>query len=47
MEHILLEGLMLHMVTFQFSCPKINEFTFHLKESLLIKIDKPALNRNI
>ena len=47
MDHILLEG---HNATYN-DCsiliPENNQFKLHLKESLLIKRDKPELNRNI
>ena len=47
MDHILLEA---HNVTyndFSILIPENNQFKLHLKESLLIKRDKPELNRNI
>ena len=47
MEHILLEG---HNATWNGSSILIsenNQSKLHLKESLLIKKDKPELNRNI
>ena len=47
MDHILLEG---HNATYN-DCliliPENNQFKLHFKESLLIKRDKPELNRNI
>ena len=47
MEHTLLE---VHNATyddFSILIPENNQFKLHLKESLLIKRDKPELNRNI
>ena len=47
MDHILLEG---HNTTYRYFSILIsenNQFELHLKESLLIKRDKPDLNGNI
>ena len=44
-DHILLKG---HDTSFEvFTVLKSNKYKLYLKESLLIKRDKPELNRNI
>ena len=45
--HILLEGHNATYDDFSILIPENNHFNLHLKESLLIKRDKPELNRNI
>ena len=45
-EHILLEGHNATYDDFSILGTESNEFKLHLKESLLIKRDKPELNRN-
>ena len=47
MDHILLEGHNATYDDFSILIPENNQFKLHLKESLLIKRDKPELNRNI
>ena len=47
MDYILLEGHNATYDNFSILIPKNNQFKLHLKESLLIKRDKPELNRNI
>ena len=47
MEHILLEGHNTTYNDFSILFPENNQLKLHLKESLLIKRDKPELNRNI
>ena len=47
MDHILLEGHNAIYDDFSILIPENNQFKLHLKESLLIKRDKPELNRNI
>ena len=46
MDHILLEGHNATYNDFSILISKNNQFKLHLKESLLIKRDKPELNRN-
>ena len=45
-DHILLEGYNATYDDFSILTTESNEFKLHLKESLLIKRDKPELNRN-
>ena len=45
-DHILLEGHNATYDDFSILTTESNEFKLHLKESLLIKRDKPELNRN-
>ena len=47
MDHILLEGHNATYDDFSILISENNQFKLHLKESLLIKRDKPELNRNI
>ena len=47
MDHILLEAHNATYDNFSILIPEHNQFKLHLKESLLIKRDKPELNRNI
>ena len=47
MDHILLEGHNATYDDFSILISENNQFKLHLKESLLIKRDKPDLNRNI
>ena len=47
MDHILLEGHNAAYDDFSILISLNNQFKVHLKESLLIKRDKPELNRNI
>ena len=47
MDHILLEGHNATYNDFSILILENNQFKLHLKESLLIKRDKPELNRNI
>ena len=47
MDHILLEGHNAAYNDCSILIPENNQFKLHLKESLLIKRDKPELNRNI
>ena len=47
MDHILLEGHNATYNDFLILISENNQFKLHLKESLLIKRDKPELNRNI
>ena len=47
MDHILLEGHNATYDDFSILIPENNQFKLHLKESLLIKREKPELNRNI
>ena len=47
MNNILLEGHDATYDDFSILIPENNQFKLHLKESLLIKRDKPELNRNI
>ena len=47
MDHNLLEGHNATYNDFSILIPENNQFKLHLKESLLIKRDKPELNRNI
>ena len=46
-HHILLEGDNAIYDDFSILIPENNQFKLHLKESLLIKRDKPEFNRNI
>ena len=46
-DHILLEDHNATYNDFSILIPENNQFKLHLKESLLIKIDKPELNRTI
>ena len=45
-DYILLEGHNATYDDFSILTTESNEFKFHLKESLLIKREKPELNRN-
>ena len=45
MDHILLEGNNATCEDFSILIPRNNHFKLHLKESLLIKTNKPELNR--
>ena len=47
MDHILLEGHNATYDDFSILVPEKYQFKLQLKESLLIKRDKPELNRNI
>ena len=47
MDHILLEGHNATYDDFSILFPENNQFKLHLKVPLLIKRDKPELNRNI
>ena len=47
MDDKLLEGHNATYDGFSIPIPKNNDFKLHLKESLLIKGNKPKLNRNI
>ena len=47
MDRILLEGHNTTYDDFSILIPEKNQFKLHLKDSLLIKRDKPGLNRNI
>ena len=47
MDHILLEGHNATYDDFSIFILESNQFKLHLKESPLIKRDKPGLNRNI
>ena len=47
MDHILLEGRNATSSDISIFIPENNKFKLHLKESLLIRRDKPELNRNI
>ena len=47
MDHILLEGHNATYDDFSNVIPENNQFKLHLKESLLIKRDKPELNKII
>ena len=47
MNHILLEGHNALHDNFLIIIAEKNQFKVHLKESLLIKRNKPELNRNI
>ena len=47
MDHILLEGHNATCDHFSILIPENDQFKLHLKESLLIKRDKPELHRNI
>ena len=46
-DHILLKGHESSFEDFTILLKENNKFKLHLKESLLIKRDKPELNRNI
>ena len=46
-DHILLKGRDVSFEDFTILLKENNKFTLHLKESLLLKRDKPELNRNI
>ena len=46
-DHILLHGRDVSFEDFTILLKENNKFKLHLKESLLIKRDKPELNRNI
>ena len=46
-DHILLKGHDASFEDFTILLKENNKFKLHLKESLLIKRDKPELNRNI
>ena len=46
-DYILLESYNATNHDFSVLIPKNNQFKLHLQESLLIKRDKPELNRNI
>ena len=47
MDHILLEGHNATYDDFSIFISESNQFKLHLKESLLIKRNKPELSRNI